>query len=135
MRRLNWATWGGLLLVVVAFVSYFSFFARFPLTRDVPWASFLLFLIAAVLLVTGWRRAPRKIVASIVAVLGFLVIGAFTYLVTAGSKGLPLSTGAPAIGQAAPAFALPDAGGRTVSLADALSGSNGVLLVFYRGHW
>lgn len=135
MRRLNWALWGGLLLVVLAFFSYFSFFARFPLTRDVPWASFLLFLIAAVLLVTGWRRAPRKILASIVAVLGFLVIGAFTFMVTAGTKNLPLSSRAPAIGQMAPAFALPDTAGRTVSLADALNGSNGVLLVFYRGHW
>lgn len=134
MKRLNWALWGGLLLVVAAFFSYFSFFARFPVTRDVPWASFLLFLVAAALLVAGWRRAPRKILASIVAVLGFLVIGAFTFMVTAGTK-LPLSGGAPAVGQAAPAFELPDTAGRPVSLASALSGSNGVLLVFYRGHW
>lgn len=135
MKRLNWALWGGLLLVVVAFFSYFAFFARFPVTRDVPWASFLLFLTAAVLLVAGWRRAPRKILASIVAVLGFLVIGAFTFMVTAGTKNLPLSGRAPAVGEAAPAFALPDTAGRPVSLASALSGSNGVLLVFYRGHW
>jgi hypothetical protein len=88
-----------------------------------------------VLLVMGWRRAPRKFLASIVTVLGLLVIGAFTFMVTAGTKNLPLSNRAPAIGQTAPAFALPDTGGRTVALADALDGSNGVLLVFYRGHW
>jgi energy-coupling factor transporter transmembrane protein EcfT len=135
MRRFNWALWGGLLLAVLAFFSYFFFFAQFPLTRDVPWVSFLLLLIAAVLLVTGWRRAPRKILASIVTVLGFFVIGAFTFMVTAGSKNLPLSNRAPAVGQRAPAFALPDTQNRTVSLADALNGSNGVLLVFYRGYW
>ena len=135
MKRFNWRLWLGLLLVVAAFVSYFAVFSQFVITRDVPWVPFLLFLLAAFLLVSGWRRAPRKILASIVAALGFFVIGAFTFLVTIGSRNLPASHRAPAIGQQAPAFALPDTNGRTVALADLLRGSNGVLLVFYRGHW
>lgn len=134
-RRFNWPLWTGLLLAVVAFFSYYGFFSRFPVTRDVPWVSFLLLLIAVALLVTGWRRAQRKVLASIVAVLGLLVTGFFTFMVTAGSKGLPLSNRAPAVGEKAPAFTLVDTQNRPVALNDLLSGSNGVLLVFYRGYW
>jgi peroxiredoxin len=39
------------------------------------------------------------------------------------------------VGQKAPAFALPDTNNRTVALADVLSQSRGVVLVFYRGYW
>jgi hypothetical protein len=132
--RFNWPLWGGLLLTVVAFLSYFSFFARFPVTRDVPWASFLLVLVAVALLVTGWRRAPRKIVASIVLVLGLAITGLFTYSVTAGSK-VPAAERAPNAGQQAPAFTLRDTSNREVALSNLLAQSNGVLLVFYRGYW
>jgi hypothetical protein len=132
--RFNWPTWAGLLLCVVAFISYFAVFTRWPVTRDVPWASFALFAIALFLLAWGWRRAPRKIVVSIVAVLGLLMTGMFTYLIT-GTKGLPVSANAPREGQKAPQFAMADTQGRTTSLSQLLAGSNGVLLVFYRGHW
>jgi drug/metabolite transporter (DMT)-like permease len=135
MKRFNWRLWSGLLLTVVAFLSYFLFFAMYAVTRDVPWVSYGLLLIAAVLLVTGWRRAPRKIVPSIVLLLGFIVIGAFTFLTTVFSKNLPGSLNAPAIGQKAPDFALRDTTGRTVALSSLLNESNGVLLIFYRGYW
>lgn len=134
-RRLNWRLWGGLLLAIVAFISYFALFAQFAVTRDVPWASFLLFAIAIGLLISGWRRASGKVLPSIVVVLGLLVLGAFTFSVTVGSKNLPISDRAPAVGQKAPTFALPDTNNQRVALADVVSGSNGVLLVFYRGHW
>lgn len=134
-HRFNWRLWGGLLLAIVAFVSYFAFFTRFPVTRDVPWVPFILFLIAVALLISGWRRASGKVLASIVMVLGLVISGGFTYLVTIGSGGLPVSAAAPAVGAKAPEFSLPDTNNRPVSLASALSGSNGVLLVFYRGYW
>ena len=132
--RFNWPIWAGLLLCVVAFISYFAVFTRWPVTRDVPWASFALFAIALFLLVWGWRRAPRKILASIVAVLGLLITGMFTYLIT-NTKGLPVSANAPQVGAKAPHFALADTRGQTTSLPQLLDGSKGVLLVFYRGYW
>ena len=133
--RFNWQLWGGLLLTVFAILSYFMFFSRFAVTRDVPWVPFLLFLGAIALLVTGWRRAPRKIVPSIVMVLGLFLAGAFTFMVTVGSKGLPIAGGAPAVGQKAPDFALRDTANREVTLSSLLTQSNGVVLIFYRGHW
>jgi MFS superfamily sulfate permease-like transporter len=135
MKRFNWQLWLGLVLAVVAFVSYFVFFSQYEVTRDVPWASFVLFLIAIALLVSGWRRAPRKILASIVAVLGFVVAGLFIFSVTVGSKDLPAAQAAPAIAQRAPGFTLPDTRGQQVSLSNVLAQSNGVLLIFYRGYW
>jgi energy-coupling factor transporter transmembrane protein EcfT len=134
-RTFNWRLWLGLLLAIVAFGSYFAFFYQFPITRDVPWVSFALFLVAIALLISGWRRAPRKILASIVTVLGLFVAGAFTFLVTVGSKDLPASQAAPALGQKAPDFTLSDMQGRPVSLANLLGQSNGVVLIFYRGYW
>jgi MFS superfamily sulfate permease-like transporter len=134
-RAWNWQLWVGLALAVVAFLSYFLFFARFAMTRDIPWASLVLFLIAGVLLISGWRRAPRKLLPSLVALVGLLIIGAFTFTVTIGTRNLPASARAPSVGQKAPQFALPDTNNRTVSLSGLLAESNGVLLVFYRGFW
>ena len=55
---------------------------------------------------------------------------------------LPLSTGAPYVGQRAPSFTLPDQHGKRVSLADLLKPaagargkSGGLVLIFYRGYW
>jgi len=59
MRKLrwNWPVWLGFVLSVIAFVSYFRFFARFPVTRNVPWANFLLFGASAAFLWAGLRRS------------------------------------------------------------------------------
>lgn len=134
-RPWNWQLWSGLALALVAFFSYFLLFVRFPMTRDIPRVPFILFLLAAVLLISGWRRAPRKLLPSIVTLIGFLIIGAFTFVVTVGTKNLPASVNAPAVGEKAPQFALPDMSNKTVSLSSVLAESNGVLLIFYRGFW
>ena len=104
-RRLNWPLWTGLVLSIVAVFSYAFFFYRFPITRDVPWVSYILLAAAIVLLIVGVRRAfsggmGRKIVAIIIAVIGV---------------GLAALLSQP--------------------MGAAARRPKGVLLVFYRGYW
>ena len=148
-RRWNLFVWAGFLLVVVAFLSYYHFFARFPVTRDFPWANLLLFAAGGFLLVVGLRRAfgqPEayrgKIAGSIFAVLSVLIFGLFGFYNFYLSKLLPASPAAPGVGQKAPNFTLPDQNGKSVSLAELLASPStagakpsGVILVFYRGYW
>jgi len=136
-RPINWPLWTGLALSVIAVVSYAVFFYRVPITRDVPWVSYVLFAIAIVLLIAGVRRAAgRKIVAIIVAIVGVGLAALFVFSVTIGSR-VPTGANIPAVGAKAPGFTLPDANGKPVALAQLLAapGSKGVLLVFYRGYW
>ena len=151
VRRWNWPLWSGFLLTLVGFFSYFTVFVWFPVTRDFPWANLLLFAFAAVLLFMGARRAfvrndsarpwLSRIVTSLVAAVGALVIALFVFGFFVFGRWLPESKGAPRVGQKAPEFTLTDTGGNSVSLAELLStpinGSppKGVLLVFYRGYW
>lgn len=134
-RRFNWPLWSGLLVTLAGLLSYFLFFVQFEATRDLPWPSFALLALAALLLIAGWRRAARKILPSMVVLLCLAGASAFTFLVTVGTKGLPTSARAPAVGEQAPDFTLPDTNNRPVSLSRLLADSNGVLLVFYRGYW
>lgn len=126
--------WAGLALAIIAFVSYFGFFARFPITRDVPWASWLLFAIAVALLVGGFRRAPRRILGGSVMIIGIAIALLFIGATTFGTK-LPVSH-PPAVGQKAPDFALVDSTHRRVTLSQIEAAApRGVLLIFYRGYW
>ena len=125
-------------LVVAAFFSYFDFFVRFPVTRDVPWISVILFAIAIALLIIGLRRAAgRRIIAWIVTVLGVLIVAFFCFAVFIGAKMLPSSSKAPGIGTKAPDFVLLDTNRHPVALAQLLAapGNRGVILIFYRGYW
>ena len=149
-RRLwNWRLWAGFLLCLVG-VASFPFFARFPVTRDVPWANFLFFAVGGVLLFLGMKRAfgqPQhyrgKIAGPILGTLSLLALGFFCYIVFYMTRQLPAAAGAPHVGQKAPEFVLPDTTSQPVSLASLLStplvGSQvppkGVVLVFYRGYW
>ncbi len=147
-RSFNWPVWAGLLLSVVAFISYFFVFVRFPVTRDFPWASLLLFAAAAALLLVGVRRAfapgrrlGAKVAGVVAASLGVAVLGFFVFSTFIMSRWMPAAQGAPQVGRKAPDFSLSDTEGRTVSLSELLStplngkAPKGVLLVFYRGHW
>jgi hypothetical protein len=164
IKRFNWQIWAGFLLSVVAFLSYFFVFIRWPVTRDFPWANLLLFGIAAVLLLLGVRRAfapdrrrRSKIAASVLVTLSVVVLGFFVFFTLIMSRWLPASHGAPQVGQKAPEFSLADTNGRPVSLSELLSSPvsgktgnagalarndweartvpKGVLLIFYRGYW
>jgi hypothetical protein len=138
MRRINWLLTGGFLLVFVAVFSYAYFFSRWPITRDVPWVPLVMFLGAAAMLIAGWRRAGgRRILASLVALAGFGFMVFFIVFVSVGTRMIPHSGGAPAIGRKAPDFTLPDSAHHTVAFSGLLAkpGARGVLIIFYRGYW
>jgi len=56
-RAWNWQIWTGFLLALAVIPVYFVFFAKYPITRNMPWASWLMFAIAGWLLWIGVRRA------------------------------------------------------------------------------
>jgi len=157
MRRLNWPVWLGFLISVFAFFSYPLIFVNWATTRDFPWANFVLFALAGLLLFIGLRRAfapgrrrLSKIVASLLTTFSVLILGMFIFVAFVASHWLPASTGAPQVNQKAPAFELVDTNNKPISLTELLlqpmqsvppavaGGSHapkGVLLIFYRGYW
>jgi hypothetical protein len=152
-RKWNWRIWTGLLTSVVALFSYLFVFSRYPLTRDVPWANFLLFAASGVLLFGGIRRAYRepqsyrgKISGAISAGISAAILGLFCYGIFYASKQLPKSAEAPKMGQKAPDFTMVDSTGKSHSLSSLLSepikepngteaAPRAAMLVFYRGYW
>ena len=148
MRKINWPIWLGFIITVFAFISYPLIFINWPVTRDFPWANIALFVVAAILLFFGIRRAfapdrrrLSKIVASVVAVLSVLVLGMFIFIAFIAARWLPASTSAPQLNAKAPNFTLTDTNSKPVSLAELLTQpinskpAKGVLLIFYRGYW
>ena len=147
-RRPNAPLWIGFLVSVFAFLSYIPIFAKYPSTRDMPWANFLIFALGLVFLFIGLRRAfvqpalyRGKIAGPILTTLSVAALVFFCFTIFSLGKHLPPSAQAPKVGQKAPDFALADTTGRTMSLAtllsmpDASHPTKGVLLVFYRGYW
>lgn len=149
-RRRNFLPLAGFLVCVIAFISYPTFFVRFPVTRDVAWTSWLLFALGLGLLIAGLARPYRqpetyrgRILGPILGVLSLAVLGLFLFMTQVFSRQLPESAGAPKVGQPAPDFTLADAQGRPVRLADLAgpqAGGGGApgswaLLIFYRGYW
>ena len=157
-RSWNPALWIGFALVLAGIASYPTFFIRFPLTRDFPWANLLLFAAAVCLLAVGILRAYRrpdayrgKISGPILAVFSVLLAGFFLVQIFYVSRQIPPSQNAPRLGQIAPDFTLPDSTGRAVTLSGLLNspfGTNdwpatvaasektaGAVLIFYRGYW
>jgi hypothetical protein len=140
-RKWNWPLWVGFVLAVGGLFSY-EFFAQFPITRDFPWANLLLFACGAVLLIVGLFRAfgrPQvyrgKILGTIFATIALLCFVFFSYVTFYILRQVPVSSHAPHIGQKAPDFILADQNGKPVGKGDLLSGSRGVVLIFYRGFW
>ena len=128
-QRFNWQIWAALLLSVAAFLSWPVLFVRWPITRDFPWANVLLWSAAVALgvnglrraLAPGRRRALRMAVGAVVALVGCAILVQFVLMVFVAPRRLPASVAAPAIGDRAPNFTLPDANGQSVSLSDLLS--------------
>src|SRR5215472_1908008 len=150
-RKRNWRIWSGFLLALAAIPGYLLFFAKFPITRNVPWTSWLMFAGAGWLLWTGVRQAfasPElfrgRIAGPILAVLSLGAAGLFAYATLYASRQLPVAAAAPRVGDRAPEFMLADTTGKMVALSTLLSEPmpgreggkpRGVLLVFYRGYW
>jgi len=140
-RNWNWLLWIGFVFALAGFLSY-TFFAQFPITRDFPWVNLLLFAAGGIFLVLGIFRAfgrPQvyrgKILGPILATLGILMFGFFSYVMFYELRQVPPSTGAPRVGEKAPEFTLRDQDGRDIALADLISRSKAVMLIFYRGFW
>src|SRR5260370_3951406 len=138
-RNWNWPIWIGFVVAVGGLFSY-EFFARFPITRDFPWANLLLFAIGGALLLVGLFRAfgrPQvyrgKIFGSIFTALTLFLFAFFPYEIFYVLKQVPLSAQAPRVGEKAPAFSLPAQNGKQVALPHLLS-PNGSVLTFYRRH-
>ena len=145
-RGLNWPLWSGFFLSPIAFLSYPFVFERWPVTRDFPWVNLMLFGLAALLLVTGLRRAFApgrmrwlRVTAGLIATtLSVAIFANFAMSVFVHARRLPASAHAPRVGERAPDFTLPDDRGALVPLAALLSptpvsgapASKGVLLVF-----
>ena len=150
LKNFNWPIWAGLVLSIVAFLTYPFVFVSFPVTRDFPWANLVLCVLAAALLVIGIRRAfsadsahPRRsrVIGSSVAVLSVVIFGLFIFTAFIFARWLPASQGAPQVGRKAPDFTLADTNGKPMALTELLTTpvngkpARGVLLIFYRGYW
>jgi len=131
-KQRNHLIWIGALISVLGLVSYFTTFARFPALRDFPWVNIPVVLIGFAVSMMAVRRR-----LSFFSATGALVSTACAGLLLAYvfvlSNQLPDTGEVVALGADAPAFALIDDEGLTVSLAD----FNGqpVVLAFYRGFW
>jgi len=149
-RRRNWHIWVGFLLSILGVLSYFLVFARYPVTRDTPWANFLIlaagigFVISGLLRAYGQSQQYRgKIAGPILALLSLFAVGSFCFLIFYATKQIPKAAGAPRVGQKAPEFVLTDSNNKEVSLASLMTTPSpnsatppkGVFLVFYRGYW
>jgi hypothetical protein len=151
-RQRNFLPLIGLLVSGFALVSYPMLFARFPATRDIPWANWLLFALGLGLAAAGIVRAYRsperyrgRILGPILGVLSLAVFGFFLFITLSLGRQLPVSAGAPKMGEKAPDFTLPDSQGRPVRLSSLLASPaspsgegmprSWVILIFYRGYW
>jgi hypothetical protein len=141
-RHWNVPIWAGFAFVIVALVSYIPIFALFPITRDVPWANYVLFLLGGGLLALGVSRAFRdpehyrgKISGSILGVLSVLLFGFFVASILYFGKQIPSPESAVRTGQPAPPFVLQDIAGKQVASSELFKTHRAVVLVFYRGYW
>ncbi len=135
----NHALWAAPLLGIVGFLSYYTVFAQWAATRDLPWVNFLILGAAIVLGAIGVRRAwpvgaGKRVLGAFslfvpVALTALLGWYAFVYSYT-----LPGAENALAVGAAIPRVGtLLDENGSPVDLAAA--SKDKLILVFYRGDW
>ncbi len=151
----------GFVLTLATFISFFGVFSRWPITRDFPWPTLVLFAVSFLLLGAGlWRaykqsdRYRGKIFGPILTGVSLVVTSLLLFYIFILSYQMPVSAGAPKVGDTMPNIALLDQSGKPFELAqlvpalgalqegeDATEPTAGpkvapwVLLVFYRGYW
>jgi hypothetical protein len=132
------ATWlgaSGLGLTALGIIGYFAVALRLgawlPTVRNDAIPNWILIGLGLVLSTMALIRARRRVLAGILFGLNVALAAAFTFILYVFSA-MPAVAGPP-IGAPAPAFALVDQSGKTVSLDDFRGAP--LLLVFYRGHW
>jgi hypothetical protein len=146
----NWRLWAAFGLSIGTLAGYVLLVNE---TRAVFWPALLLFVAAAVLLVSGVQRSSRepelyrgKIAGRVLTTLSVVMLGLFGFVAYQVSRVFPDAKNAPQIGQRAPEFSLVDANGKNFALTQLLSNpitnssgaaraTKGVLVVFYRGYW
>jgi hypothetical protein len=126
----------GLGLGLAGVLAYFVVVFRLPWlpeVRNFAVPNWLMVVAGLLLSVTALARATagRRLFPSVLFGLNVVVTVAFAAILYA-VPAVPRATG-PAVGAAAPDFALADQTGKMVRAAD-FRGSP-LLLVFYRGHW
>ena len=143
-RKWNLSIEAGLVTSVVAFLSYYFVFVRWPITRDFPWVNLLLFAAGLGLAALGAARAYKhperyrgKVRGPLFGLLSVAIAAFFYFTAFVMPKQMPAASRAPATGQVAPDFTLPDVNGKPVTLSSLYAGGKNrwVLLVFYRGYW
>ena len=131
--------WIGLPLVLVAVLSYFMVFAKFPATRDFPWVNLPLALIGLLVSFLSFRRALngsvrwRKVVHSQLFVFSAVLTGLFLSYIFYLSYQVPSITAVTESLEKPEVFTLTDDQGNPVNLTD-FKGKN-LIVNFYRGHW
>jgi hypothetical protein len=160
-KNWNWMLLAGFGLTLVTVISFFELFARWPITRDFPWPTLVLFAVSLLLLGAGLWRAYKqpdqyrgKIFGPILTGLSLLLTGGILFYIFILSYQLPVSASAPKVGDTMPNIALLDQSGEPFELAQLVPAVGAlkegeeiteptadpkeapwVLLVFYRGHW
>jgi len=134
------AVWVGLIISIFGTLSYFLYFAQFPILRDFPVLNLPIVLLGVILAAAGcWQlfRQGGGMLSKGLAGIGFLLTlgfaGLFNAYIFSLSYQLPESLGATATQTAAPDFTLLDHNNQSVTLSD-YQGEK-VVLVFYRGFW
>ena len=137
--------WLGFAVAVFGAVSYIPIFARFPGTRDVPWANLVLFVAAECLLGIGVYRAfaqpgryrgqyGGRISGIAFTALSLGLIALFCFGIHA-ARNLPPARTALRVGQRAADFSLAGVDGKMATLSQLRQNKRAVLLIFYRGYW
>src|SRR5262245_20363774 len=121
-------------LVSIGAIAAYASLLRVAAVRNHPDGYVIAFGLTVIVAVLAVVRARRRRWPAWLA-LGFssllLLAGAWFNFVGARVPDAPTAL---RVGERAPDFALPDAAGRTVALAD-YRGKKPVVLVFYRGYW